>query len=144
MEASLDAHIPSALRSPALMMQASAAIPGNIPTIFVGIVDGSNYTNDMWEHHKNLLALLFDITEMAQWVREIKVQSLSALVVDGSSLQQQFKEAVDMINRSHIQYLRIVGLGKGSSESVTNALKFMIQEWSIPKKRKRGPVCSFG
>jgi hypothetical protein len=125
-------------------MQASAATPGNIPTIFVGIVDGTKYTNEMWEHHKNLLACLFGITEMAQWVREIKVQGLSARVVDGSSLQQQFREAMDVINRSCIKCLRIVGLGVGSSDSVTEALASLIREWNIPKREKEVQFVALG
>jgi len=132
-----DESIPSELHSPVLLMQASAAKPGNIPTVFVGIVEETIYTSDKWEQDKSQIARLFGITDMARWTREIKVSaSLSTGMVDRTSLQQQVIAALEVINISNIKSLRIVRLGSGSSISVTKALESLIRKWNIAKSEK--------
>jgi len=139
----LDAHIPSILRDPALLIQSVPPTTGNCPTIFVGIVDGTSYTHEMWDMHKNLLAALFDITD-PNCIGEIKIGSIFRNSVDGANLHQQFKNATDVINQKMITHLRIVGLGIGSSPSVTDALESLIREWKIDSTTKEVQFIALG
>ena len=95
----LDAHIPSALHGPTLLMSATPISTGNYPTIFVGIVDGLKYTNEMWEQHKNLLAVLFCITDPAV-IGELKIGSVSRHLVDGRGLQEQFTITIEFARKN--------------------------------------------
>src|SRR5580698_9621031 len=85
----LDAHIPSKLFHPALTMTSSVPVVGNVPTIFVGIVDGTKYTDEMWHQHKALLADLFQITDYS-CTCEMKIGSLNPLLIDAERLQREF------------------------------------------------------
>jgi hypothetical protein len=138
----LDAHIPTALRDPLLVMSFAEPTIGNIPTIFVGIVH-DEYTNEMWDRHKTRIAKLFGISDQ-NCVGDIKVQSLDGNVVDSDRLGQDMSSAIDAVNASQTRHLRIVGLGVGSSLAVTEALESLICGWSVPTLEKEVQFIALG
>ena len=123
-------------------MSASPTVRGNQPTIFVGIVD-KNYTEEMWNIHMNRLADLFEITDPSM-ICQIKVGSLASHFVDGENLHQQIMTAKRAVNQINVTLLRIVGLGIGSSESVTQALESFVREWNIPSNKKEVQFVALG
>ena len=68
---SLIAHIPMSCQDPLLMMSSAIPFSGVLPTIFLGIVDGDSYTDEMWERHAYRLTNLFAID--AAYVSRVKV-----------------------------------------------------------------------
>jgi hypothetical protein len=139
-----DAHIPAALKGPLLLMSASPAIVGNIPTIFVGIVD-DHYTDEMWRNHATRLANLFGITDQT-CTAPIKVVSEPAdsTVVDAGRLAQDITYAMQVINQLQTKTIRIVGMGIGSSLAVTEALESLIRGWEIPPEEKNVQFIALG
>jgi len=137
-----DAHIPTTLRDPLLVMSFADTTTGNISTIFVGIVDNS-YTTQMWDRHKLRIANLFNITDQ-NCIGDVQVHSLNGNTVDAQRLGQDMSTAIDAVNRSQIKVLRIVGLGVGSSLAVTEALESLICGWGIPSSEKEVQFVALG
>jgi len=137
-----DAHIPTTLRDPLLVMSFADTSTGNIPTIFVGIVDNM-YTNEMWTRHKSRIVHLFNITDQ-NCIGDVQVHSLAGNLVDGERLGQDMSAAIDEVNRTQTRVLRIVGLGIGSSLAVTEALESLICGWAIPFSEKEVQFVALG
>lgn len=124
-------HVPISLRAPCVTMSWSDPLTGNQASIFVGIVDDT-YTNEMWNRDVTRLRTLFGITDDSS-VGELMVASIANKMVDSEKLKSDMFSAMELINRSQIQQLRIVGLGVGSSPAVTDALESLLRGWNTPE-----------
>jgi len=137
-----DAHIPVSLRDPVLTMHSESAFVGNIPTIFVGVVD-EEYTETMWRNHADRLARLFGIAH-AIFIGEIKVRCRRQDQIDGEQLGRDMSVAIDAINSNVVGKIRIVGLGKSSAIGVHAALESLIRGWNLPWDQKQVQFVALG
>jgi len=131
-----NAHIPVSLRDPILKMSAESAITGNIPTIFVGVVD-EQYTDGMWQRHLTRLSSLFHIND-SKCVGEIKVKNRgqNQNEIDGEQLGRDMSAAIEVININVVQAIRIVGMGIHSAIGVHDALESLVRGWNLPWDQK--------
>lgn len=127
-------------------MTYSMPVTGNVPTVFVGVVH-EEYTDALWENHYHQLGRLFEITSN-DYCCHIKVTSIGpdSMVVDIEKLKDQMTTAMNAIN---IQFkdttlIRIVGLGKGFSPVITDALEALIRGWDIPSDQKSVQFIALG
>jgi len=136
------AHIPIALEGPLLTMTFNDPHIGDCITIFVGIVD-ETYTDAEWTTHRNRLATLFGITDPSCCI-EIQIGNLGDRRIDAGKLLAQTIAATNLINQCKPKVLRIVGLGVGTSEIITDALEHLIRKWDIPLEDKHVQFISLG
>jgi len=137
----LTAHIPIAIQGPLLTMSFENAITGDYSTIFVGVVD-ANYTEAMWNDHKKQLSKLFGITSL-DCIKEMKLECPGPIIDQGLVLSRM-TEITAFINERKSTILRIVGLGVGSSQVITDALEALIRQWNIPLDQKHVQFVSLG
>lgn len=131
------AHIPTDLHDSVLEMRPAKAQTGNCPTFFIGIVD-QDYTDEVWNSHKARISSLFDISpDCCCDIRAGGVAGTKAL--DIQKLQQKIKGAIDKINNETdgiTSKIRIVGLGQGSSQGLTDAIEALIRGWKrLPNEK---------
>lgn len=129
--------IPIALIDSCFTMSPSKTVTGDYATIFVGIVDGDSYTDEMWNKHSNDIKKLFKITD-PNMVYNLKVERAPgrANVVNSESLTEAMITATSAVEGYSGTILRIVGLGVGSSGVVTDALESLIRRWGIEPQSK--------
>jgi len=137
-----DAHIPVSLRDPVLTMYSESAFAGNIPTIFVGVVD-EEYTDAMWRNHADRLSRLFHIND-PNFVRQNKVGNRGQNEIDGEQLGRDMSAAIDVINGNVFDRIRIVGLGKSSAIGVHQSLESLIRGWNLPWDQKKVQFVALG
>lgn len=135
------AHIPMAIQGPLLSMTFEEPIKGDQPTIFVGVTDAS-YTQSMWDDHKKQFSNLFSI-KSSDCIREMKVEC-PGRIIDQTPLLKTMTEITAFINQKKSFMLRIVGLGVGSGEIITDALEALIKQWDIPLDEKHVQFVSLG
>jgi len=117
------------------------AITGDHSTIFVGVVN-ANYTEAIWNDHKEQLSKLFGITSL-DCIKEMKLECPGPIMEPGLVLSRM-TEITAFINEKKSTMLRIVGLGVGSSEVITDALEALIRQWDIPLDQKHVQFVSLG
>ena len=146
------AHIPASVKDPVMQMSCVDPVVGDVPTIFVGIVD-KNYTDNMWKCISHRLAKLFGISDH-NLCCHIKVGSLNPElnldIIDAERLQEQTTKAVTMINQKSLNQkskenmIRIVLLGSTSSPAITDALEALIRGWEVPSDEKNMQFIALG
>ena len=107
-----DAHIPVSLRDPVLELSSALPYIGDLPTVFVGIVDEA-YTEEMWKRHAERISSLFQITD-PNMVCEIKIRSLGDNTIDGSQLGKDMTAAINALAKTPVEMVRIVGIASFS------------------------------
>jgi len=137
-----DAHIPVSLRDPVLKMSADSAIIGNIPTIFVGVVD-EQYTDAMWTKHAERLSHLFGIDDPT-CIAEIKVKNRGPRTIDGEQLGRDMTAAINVMNSLEASAIRIVGMGIHSALGVHDALESLVRGWNLPWEQKMVQFVALG
>jgi len=125
--------IPSMLRAPALEMTAGAAVTGNMPTFFVGLVD-ETYTDETWIHHRQQIQKLFNISDAV--IAEIKIIQYGKFH-NTEQFAKDVDQAVKIMNSlMPATTIRIVGLGNGTRTFVTDALAAFVKDWNVSPDQK--------
>jgi len=109
-------------------MTAETAITGNLPTIFVGIVD-EDYTEGMWKQHVERISHLFHIDD-PDCKGEIMVKDRGPNAIDGQQLGLQMTNAIDVINSLGVNAIRLVGLGIHGAPALHQALESLVRGWN--------------
>jgi hypothetical protein len=136
------AHIPVSLRDPVLTMMTDTAFVGNIPTIFVGIVD-QDYTESMWTNHSGRISHLFGI-DQPQFVREIKVRNRGENQIDAKQLELDVNAAIELLNINVVPTIRIVGLGIHGASAVYEELESLVRGWNLSWEEKKVQFVALG
>jgi len=125
------AHIPSHARYPTLQMTAAIPLLGNHPTIFVGLLDDTRFTNDKWNIDVRRVADSFQISDTNNFL-QIKIARAAPGEVDAHFLDEEFRKAMQAVNRADMQFLRIVPMGIEWNEALFKYLELLIRQWNIP------------
>ena len=133
----LDAHIPLSLRGPVLKLSSEPAHVGDLPSVFIGIVD-DDYTEEMWNRHLGQISSLFNISNALQ----IKVRNRGNMV-DGKQLGQEMTRVIDEVNGTH-GMIRIVGMGMHSALAVYQAVESLVRGWDLPWEEKTVQFVALG
>jgi len=129
------AHIPFSLRDPVLKMTSESAISGNLPTIFVGIVD-EQYNEGTWKKHVARISQLFRI-DNSSYIGEIMAKARGQNRIDGEELARQMTSAIDVINTFGVDTIRLVGLGVHGAIALHQSLESLIRGWdTVPWSQK--------
>jgi hypothetical protein len=142
MAANDDAHIPASLRDPVLVLTSEPAYTGELPTVFVGIVDG-DYTEEIWNCHADRLASLFNITN-PNVILQIKIRNRGNNTIDGVQLGRDMTAAIEKINGNPVDAIRIVGMGLHSAIAVHQALESLVRGWNVPCDQKKVQFVALG
>ena len=130
------ADIPFVVRDPGLLMsgQAISTEPG-IPTIFIGIVDDKAYTNKMWTSDVTRIGALVKVDR--ELIGEIKVhpRQEASNQVDADTLHVPLANALNRLNQWNKDTIRIVSLGKGSSDIMFDSFKGLVAGWNQNNKQ---------
>lgn len=139
-----DGHscIPTALADPLLEMKTAHAIVGDIPTIFLGMVD-EKYTVEEWNDHKDQIVQLFSITDH-KCIGEIKVQTHKTGSLNAQLFGQEMSRIITEVNNQKPTALRIVSLGPRWSPVLSDALLTFIRAWQIPPNQKTLQLITLG
>jgi len=141
-EGNQDAHIPVSLRDPVLEMSAQVAYTGDLLTVFIGIVNNV-YTEQMWSSHAQSLAALFGIAQ--PFIIEIKVRAKKGeMMVDDVQLGVDVTAAIEAINSTQVDKIRIVGMGISSAPAMNMALESLVRGWKIPWDQKKVQFVALG
>lgn len=142
---SAEAHIPFTLRDSVLMLSSTQAYVGNLPTIFVGIVD-EDYPEAMWMKHATRLSRLFNF-EM-DFAYDIKVNGAGSQTIDAEQMGQDMSNAIDLINNTMQQHnfesIRIIGMGVHSATGVHDALESLVKGWNLQWDKKKVQFVALG
>ena len=121
------AHIPFSLQGPVLKMTSESAISGNLPTIFVGIVD-EQYTEGTWKKHVARISQLFRI-DNSSYIGEIMAKARGQNRIDGEELARQMTNAIDVINTFGVDTIRLAGLGVHGAIALHQSIESLIRGW---------------
>ena len=129
--------IPASLQDPMLRMTAANAITGNLPTIFIGVVDNDIYPESEWNKKRDQILHLFGIDNNPTCVLEIKVKDEQKSVQDGAyygaQLDPQVKHAIDGINLWGLTpplAINVVTLGAHTIPELQEALESLVRGWN--------------
>ena len=142
------AHIPFSLRDVLLVMSSNEAYTGNIPTIFVGVVD-EDYSDTMWMKHAKRIAHLFRF-EIDPCSYHVKVTGDEGNCINAEKMGQDVLEAIDMINNFKQEHnypyklIRIVGMGIHSAPGVHIAMETLVKGWNLEWDKKAVQFVALG
>ena len=137
-----DAHIPLVLIDPAIEITPAPIFSGEMPTIFVGIVDKA-YTDAMWNNHALRIAKLFKF-DSNQCIHFQAFPGRQENQIDSALLETRVVESIELINKVKPVQLRIVGLGIHGSFAVVQALESIIRAWDAPFDNKKVQFIALG
>ena len=133
-----DAHIPATLRDPVIELTPAEAYSGNLPTIFVGVVD-EDYSRDMWMRQADRFSRLFNF-DMDNWGRHIMVNGDGCETIDAEQMGHDMSEAIDLINNFQQQcafaMIRIVRMGIHSTIGLNKATEALVKGWNLEWGKK--------
>jgi len=135
-----EAHIPASLEDPVLLMTSLTANTGYLPTVFIGVVDTDNYTEEMWKSHATRLSKVFNVVN---GYIEIKVGTQEKKVA-GVKLAEDIKEAIIVLNNADVDTIRIVGMGYIGAISVLQAIESLVHTWNKPWDQKNVQFIALG
>jgi len=127
--------IPVALNDPGLTMCFRDVHTGNLPTIFVGVVD-EHYPEARWIEDFDRIIKLFDITDSRVGGIKITPEQDGAKIDDAKFLRE-VTEAIAVINKTPDKKIRIVGLGVAGSKRIYETLEHLIKGWKVPVDQKQ-------
>ena len=142
------AHIPFSLRDALLVMSSNKGYTGNIPTIFVGVVD-DDYTEAMWSKHATRIAQLFRL-EIESFSYHVKVKGDEGNSINAEQMGQDILQAIEKINsikQEHnysLDLIRIVGMGIHSALGVHIAIETLVKGWNLQWDKKAVQFVALG
>ena len=143
-----NAHIPFSLRDPVLLMSSDEAYTGNVPTIFVGVVD-EDYTEEMWNNHATRIMQLFKFDIKHSHFIKVKGER-SKSSINSDQMGEDVSEAIEKINsleQTHnytFNVMRIVGMGIHSAIGVHIALEALVKGWNLQWNEKAVQFVALG
>ena len=140
-------NIPFLIQDSLLNLSSSNACTGNVPTIFIGVVD-DDYTNNTWMNHANRISKLFKF-DIDSSVYHIQVKGENSFTIDAEHMGRDVIETLRKINNSEqenndIGILRIVGMGIHSAIGVHVALEALIKGWKLQWDKKMVQFIALG
>ena len=132
-------HIPVLLQD-SLLMSSTQVIIGNIPTIFIGVVD-KDYTEATWKSHVDRIEHLFQI-EAKYCLHHIQVKGAEINRINEEQMGRDVSIAIEKINslkQEHnytFELIRIVGMRIHSAIEVHTAMEAIVKGWNLEWDKK--------
>jgi len=142
----LQVCIPTMLQAPVLSMTSvnPATVTGEIPTIFVGMVDGM-YSEETWNMDMEQIRRIFQIYSSTSGERIVQIKILkTGNLLNTQEFGNSMLQATSRINQLNAKAIRIVGLGYATTSFVSDALATLIKSWDIPAVEKQVQFITLG